>query len=152
MKLSEALILRADCQKRIQQLRERLERSAKVQEGETPFEEPQALIAELDSTVSQLTELIQKINKTNSRINLEDGTTIADALAQRDILILKRSVYNALVQAAATQEYRYSRSEIKSFSTVNIAQLQAQVDRMSRDYRELDTKIQQANWNTELID
>jgi hypothetical protein len=45
MKLSEALILRADCQKRIQQLRERLERSAKVQEGETPFEEPQALIS-----------------------------------------------------------------------------------------------------------
>jgi methylphosphotriester-DNA--protein-cysteine methyltransferase len=144
--------LRADCQKRIQQLRERLERSAKVQEGETPFEEPQALIAELDSTVSQLTELIQKINKTNSLTELEGDLTISDALAQRDLLILKRSVYSSLVQAAATQEYRYSRSEIKSFSTVNIAQLQAQVDRMSRDYRELDTKIQQANWNTELVD
>jgi hypothetical protein len=26
------------------------------------------------------------------------------------------------------------------------------MDRMSRQYRELDTKIQQANWNTELID
>ncbi|MBW4622534.1 MAG: DIP1984 family protein [Cyanosarcina radialis HA8281-LM2] len=144
--------MRADCQKRIQQLRERLERSAKVQEGETPFEEPQALIAELDSTVSQLTELIQKINKTNSLTELEGDLTISDALAQRDLLILKRSVYSSLVQAAATQEYRYSRSEIKSFSTVNIAQLQAQVDRMSRDYRELDTKIQQANWNTELVD
>ncbi len=129
-----------------------MERSAKVQEGETPFEEPQALIAELDSTVSQLTELIQKINKTNSLTELEGDLTISDALAQRDLLILKRSVYSSLVQAAATQEYRYSRSEIKSFSTVNIAQLQAQVDRMSRDYRELDTKIQQANWNTELVD
>ena len=35
MKLAEALILRADMQKRIQQLRERLNRSARVQEGDT---------------------------------------------------------------------------------------------------------------------
>lgn len=33
MKLAEALIKRADCQKRIEQLRQRLMRSAKVQEG-----------------------------------------------------------------------------------------------------------------------
>ena len=36
MKLAEALIQRADCQKRIAQLRQRLTRSAKVQEGEQP--------------------------------------------------------------------------------------------------------------------
>ncbi len=36
MKFAEALILRADRQKRIEQLRERLVSSAKVQEGEKP--------------------------------------------------------------------------------------------------------------------
>lgn len=152
MKLSEALILRADCQKRIEQLRQRLVRSAKIQEGEQPPENPQALIAELETTLNELNDLIRRINKTNSLTNLEEGMTLSDALAQRDTLALKRSVYNSLVEAAAINPNRYSASEIKSFSTVNIAELQTQMDRLSRDYRELDTKIQAANWNTDLID
>ena len=151
MKLAEALILRADCQKRIEQLRQRLLRSAKVQEGEQPPEDPQALIAELEATVNELTDLIKKINKTNSLTTLEDNMSITDALAQRDTLSLKRSVYDSLVNAAAVTSNLYSRSEIKSFSTVNITELQSQINRLSREYRELDTKIQEANWTTELI-
>ena len=152
MKSAEALILRADCQKRIEQLRQRLVRSAKVQEGETPPEQPQALIAELDATVNELTDLIKRINKTNSLTTLEEAMTLSDALAQRDTLLLKRSVYSSLVEAAAYQQARYSASEIKSFSTVNVAELQTQTDRLSRQYRELDTRIQEFNWNTELMD
>ena len=48
MKLAEALILRADCQKRLQKIKERLIRSSKVQEGEEPPEQPQGLIEELN--------------------------------------------------------------------------------------------------------
>ncbi|MDJ0556828.1 MAG: hypothetical protein QNJ68_20760 [Microcoleaceae cyanobacterium MO_207.B10] len=58
MKLAEALILRADSKKRIQQLKARLTRSATVQEGEQPPEDPQTLIAEIDTTIAQLLELI----------------------------------------------------------------------------------------------
>jgi len=152
MKLAEALILRADCQKRIEQLRERLVRSAKVQEGEQPPENPQALIAELEATVNELTDSIKRINKTNSLTMLQDNMSITDALAERDTLLLKRRVYDNLVNAGAYSSTRYSQAEIKSFSTVNIAELQAQMDRMSRDIRELDTKIQESNWNTELIE
>ncbi len=152
MKLSEAISLRADCQKRIEQLRQRLIRSAKVQEGEQPPENPQALIAELEATVNELADLIKRINKTNSLTTLQEGITISDALAARDTLLLKRSVYDSLVNAAAVNQSRYSQAEIKSFSTVNIAELQAQMDRLSRDYRQLDTRIQEANWNTELLD
>jgi hypothetical protein len=152
MKLAEALILRADCQKRIEQLRQRLVRSAKVQEGETPPEQPQALITELDATVNELTDLIKRINKTNSLTTLEEGMTLSDGLAQRDTLLLKRSVYGSLVEAAAYQQARYSASEIKSFSTVNVAELQTLMDQLSRQYRELDTRIQELNWNTELMD
>ena len=43
MKLAEALILRADCQKRIAQLKSRLLTNAKVQEGDAPAEPPQEL-------------------------------------------------------------------------------------------------------------
>lgn len=152
MKLAEGLILRADCQKRIEQLRQRLIRSAKIQEGEQSPENPQALIVELDTTVNELTDLIKKINKTNSLTNLQEGITLSDALAARDTLLNKRSVYESLINAAAVIQNRYGQSEIKYISTVNVAELQTQIDRMARDCRELDTRIQQANWNTELIE
>ena len=152
MKLAEALILRADCQKRIEQLRQRLTKSAQIQEGETPPENPQTLLAELETAVSELTGLIQRINRTNSQTELESGMMLSDALARRDTLILKRSVYESLMNAASYSQSRYSRTEIKVLSTVNVAEIQAQIDRMARDYRELDTRIKEANWNTELLD
>jgi hypothetical protein len=102
--------------------------------------------------VNELADLIKRINKTNSLTTLEEGMTLSDALAQRDTLMLKRSVYNSLVDAAAYQQVQYGASEIKSFSTVNVAELQTQMDQLSRQYRELDTKIQASNWNTELMD
>ncbi|MDI9637002.1 DIP1984 family protein [Geitlerinema splendidum] len=152
MKLAEALILRADCQKRVEQLRQRLAKSAQIQEGEMPPENPQTLLAELETAVSELTGLIQRINRTNSQTELEAGIMISDALARRDTLILKRSVYESLMNAASYSQNRYSRTEIKVLSTVNVAEIQSQIDRMARDYRELDTQIQAANWNTELLD
>ena len=45
MTLGEALTVRADLQKRLGELRARMVASAKVQEGETPPEQPDALLA-----------------------------------------------------------------------------------------------------------
>ncbi|MBW4661458.1 MAG: DIP1984 family protein [Drouetiella hepatica Uher 2000/2452] len=152
MKLAEALILRADCQKRLAQLQQRLVRSAVIQEGEAPPENPQVLIAEVDAIVTQLTRLIQQINKTNALTVFQNEETIADALAARDTLLLKQRAYNTLVDAAASTVNRYSASEIKLISTVNVADLQTQTDRLAREIRQLDTQIQQANWNIELME
>ncbi|BBM84586.1 DIP1984 family protein [Candidatus Uabimicrobium amorphum] len=152
MKLAESLILRADLQKKMEQLRPRLTRSAKVQEGETPPENPQDLIKELESLGTQLEELIRRINKTNAVTMCENDMSLTAALAKRDVLGVKRSLYNSLVDAAATQQNRYSSSEIKISSTVKVAEIQKQVDDLSRQYRELDTKIQQINWNTDLLE
>ena len=65
MKLAEALILRADLQKRIDQLRVRLNNNAKVQENDEPSENPEELLNELDNNINQLKILIKQINKTN---------------------------------------------------------------------------------------
>lgn len=152
MKLAEALILRADAQKRVEQLRQRLNHNAQVQEGETPAEDPQALITEFEAVTGELTRLIQQINATNVATTLENGMTVADALAERDTLKLKHSVYTGLAQAATNQQMRYSRSEIRLQSTVNVADIRAQTDQLARSHRELDTQIQAANWLTELIE
>lgn len=151
MKLAEALILRADSQKRIAQLKQRLSMSAKVQEGEQPSEDPQQLITELERVLEELTTLVKQINKTNSRTEFREET-LSDALARRDTLFLKRQAYSDLVQAASITQTLYSRSEIRFVSTVNIAAIQQQVDALSRDYRQLDSQIQALNWQTDLLE
>jgi hypothetical protein len=51
MKLAEALILRADLQKRIEQLKQRILNNVMVQEGDEPAEDPSQLLRELDALI-----------------------------------------------------------------------------------------------------
>jgi hypothetical protein len=152
MKLAEALILRADSQERLAQLEQRILRNAKIQEGDRPAEDPQALLAELEQTSAELTQLIQRINRTNSATGFEAGLTLTDALAARDVLRLKNKIYRELAQQATVTQGRFTRSEIKFESAVDVAAIQKQADELAKEYRELDTKIQEANWLTELTD
>ena len=67
MKLAEALILRADCQKRFAQLQSRLVGNAKIQEGDQPAEHPNELIKELEGVAAELVNLIKRINQLGNR-------------------------------------------------------------------------------------
>src|SRR5919205_2971916 len=150
MKLAEALILRADGQKRFEQLKQRVVRSAKVQEGDEPPEKPPELLAELERLATELVDLIQRINRTNAATEYAPGKTLSDALAERDVLVLRREAYSLLAQAASVTQDRYSKSEVKFKSTVNVAEIQRQVDALAKAYRETDARIQEINWQTEL--
>ena len=152
MKLSEALILRADHQKRAAQLRQRITDNAQVQEGEEPSENPLELVKEFEQLVEGLADLLKRINRTNSVTEFEAGKTLTDALAERDVLASRRKMYGELVASASVSQDRYSRSEIKFQSTVSVPQMQKQVDDLARDYRELDMKIQALNWNVDLVE
>jgi hypothetical protein len=152
MKLAEALMLRADAQNRMQELQNRLTRVAKVQEGDSPAEDPAELLRELDRTADQLERLIKQINRTNADTEIDAGRTMTDALAERDVLMRKRGVLQMLVNTAAQQQTRYGNTEIRMVTTVDVAALQKQVDDMARDYRELDALIQQQNWLIDLIE
>jgi len=96
MKLAEALILRADYQKRIEQLKKRLLNCVKVQEGEEPSENPKVLLAEVDNNIQELTMLIQRINKTNCNIQFYETKTLADALVERQQIWNKRLILSSL--------------------------------------------------------
>jgi hypothetical protein len=152
MKLSEALVLRADTQKRVERLRERLRLSVLVQDGEEPPEDPQELFTELDGLLEQLRDLISRINRTNLSASLESGPSLTDALAQRDVLKLRYGILKNAADVASNRIDRYSRTEIRSVPTVNVAALRHDLDALSQQYRELDTAIQAANWSTELQD
>lgn len=152
MKLAEALILRSDLQKRIEQIKQRLIRSSKVQENEHPPEDPKDLLDELHDCVTQLETLIQKINRTNSAVTFSGEKKIADALAERDAIALRRRVILEVIDHASVKQDRFSRSEVKFYSTVDITTLQREADQLAKSYRELDIKIQEINWKTDLIE
>ena len=150
MKLAEALILRADCQKRFEQLKARILRSAKVQEGDQPAENPQELMDELERVLNELADLIKRINRTNSTTAYQDERTISDALAERDVLALRRGLYSDLAQTASVTQDRYTRTEVKYVRTIDVGEAQKQADQLARVYRELDARIQELNWQAEL--
>ena len=152
MKLAEALIWRADAKKRLEQLKQRLLRNAKVQEGDAPADEPATLLAEYERLVGEFVQMVQRINRTNSATALRDGLTLADALAVRDGLVLRVDALRSLAQAAAITQDRYTKSEVKFQGTVNVAELQQQVNRLAVEHRDLDTQIQAMNWQAELLE
>ena len=153
MKLAEALANRADLQRRVEQMRGRLQKSALVQEGESPPEDPLELLEETERIVSELEGYVRRINRTNLAATLADGeTTLTDALARRDALALRYGTFKTLVSTASDRLPRYGRAEIRTLPAVEVAPLRRRMDELARERRELDTAIQQANWAIDLME
>ncbi len=151
MKLAEALAERSDCQVRLEELKKRVVRSARVQEGEEPPEDTLELLAEIERVFDRLLELIRAINRTNAKTAFDQQLTIPDAIAARDVLGKKRDMLAAIAEAGGTRQDRYSKSEVKFVSKVPIGPLQKQVDQLAKEFREVDTRLQELNWKTDLI-
>ena len=149
MKLAEALQERADLNRRIAQLRSRLLSNAQVQEGETPSEDPQELLTELDSCIMRLSSLMTRINLCNSQ-TVMDGQTLTALIAKKDCLRLQLEAYRALAAEASDLAPRDSRTEIKLYSTVDVKALQKQADAMAAELRQLDNQLQATNWTVDL--
>lgn len=151
MKLANALSQRSELQTRLRQLESRLNNNALVQEGEQPAEDPVELLKELDEGYVRLEALVSAINRTNNATPAGEGTTLSDLLARRDCLKGKlTTLRNFLVNASALVQRRTA-SEIRIRSTVNVRELQKQVDGLAKQLRELDETIQEKNWTTELL-
>jgi hypothetical protein len=149
-KLGEALARRAELQQRLGEVRDRLRISALVQEGDTPAEDPEPLLRELDEIARELEHLIASINDTNSSARLSSGPTLTQALARRDVLGLLHGALKAAADATAQQQARYSRSEIRLVRSFDVGAVRSRVDQLARERRELDVEIQNANWTVDL--
>ena len=149
MKLAEALQLRGDLQKRMEQLSHRLRMNATYQEGDKPAEDPVALLAEYDICAAELEQLMARINRTNSE-TVTDAGTLTELLAKRDCLKLRAVTYREFLSAASDLRGRATRSEIRILSSVDVPKYRKVADAIARELRELDNVIQAANWSTEL--
>lgn len=151
MKLAEALQERADLNRKIEQLQDRLNNNVLVQEGEQTAEDPKKLKYELDSSTLRLADLIAHINQTNCTTIVE-GQTLTALIAKKDTLSLKIRLYKEITSTASQTSYRARNTEIKIKSTISVADWQAEIDRMARELRLLDNQLQQSNWSTDLVE
>lgn len=156
MKLAEALSLRADALRRIEQLRTRIVSNARYQEGEEPAEDAAALLAEVEGVLGEYEVLIRRINRTNAATTIGADGTLTDALARRDALRWRHHVLKSAADAAAgsTQQgySRQLRSELKMLSALTVTDVRAQADQVARELRELDVRIQRSNWEVDLLE
>lgn len=150
MKLAECLLLRAENRTKIFELQQRILKNSKIQEGSKPLEDPNDLIASLLQLSDEQAALIARINNANSVTKLKDGRSIIDAIVARDNLVAKRDALVGIVNNATDQDYRLTRTEIKTVVLIDIPKLQKQIDGFAKDIRMLDVAIQELNWSTEI--
>jgi hypothetical protein len=146
MLLAEALRERADAQRQLAGLRDRIAESARFTEGEDPAEDANALLAEAEAVVDRLAELILAINRANLTATLPDGRSLTAALADRDALRTRFGVLKAAAAAAAGGRggFRFGQQEL------DVTALRRRGDDVARQIRELDLAIEQINFATEL--
>ncbi len=152
MQLAEALLIRADQNKKILSLRARIAHNALAQEGDAPQEDVATLLAECFAVIEQQRVLVQRINAANASARLPDGRLLAQVLGERDALAQRHAVMTQAVEATRKDADRYSMREIKWVPQLDVAATQKQIEDLARQLRELNVRLQEANWQVSLPD
>ncbi|MCX7548940.1 DIP1984 family protein [Xanthomarina sp. F1114] len=148
MKLAEALLLRADLMKKIEHLQNRIRPVLIVSDNKKPQEDPAKLLAQMRTTIQDLETLVIRINKTNNETQIKGEGSLMEALAKRDSLkMLSEKLRNIRYAAQINNS-----GDANLKTTIDIKKLQIEMDQTGRAFRELDSKIQELNWLTELKD
>lgn len=151
MKLAEALLIRADMQKKLASLKLRIEKNIQVQEGEKPDEDPQELMQQAQQINTELHQLISQIQRTNATAKLDDTQSMLAVLIERDRLTERHKIIMSALNKARQLNQRYSPREIKWLVTIPVKDLQKQADDVSGKIRQVNTRIQSANWQIDLV-
>lgn len=153
VRLAEALQLRSEYQNKSESLRKRICDNLKVPQGNSPAEDPLALLKEMLALNDRLAELIGKINRRNHQTQLPDGRQLSDALIERDGIMKKRQLLSAIAESASGRDPRLhfpQMVDVRMTITLSMQDLYHQIEELSREFRELDNLIQSVNWSTEL--
>lgn len=155
MKLAQALIERKSLKEKIARLRARLLANARVREGDLPIESPAVLFRQLTAAAAEVERLEVRIDRTNVKAALpgEPGVTLAQVVARREALVLRRAALDDLLRAASGvgPPRRGGRGpQARYRSTVDVAALHEQVDAAAADVRALDVCLQAAEWAVDL--
>ena len=152
MKLAEALLIRSDIQKKLAQIKGRIRNNVKVQDGDTPSEDPNTLMIDASQIITELSVLIERIHRTNAIAKINTGQSMLTLLVERDTLEMRHKLLIEAIEATASETDRYSHREIKWNIMVSVAGLQKQADDIAIKIRKINIVIQANNWQIDLIE
>ena len=151
MKLAEALNARKELEARLTRLQERLHACTRVQQGLPPCEDPEELYAKVEKASSELTDIVVRIARTNVATRIE-GRLLADWIAERDVSQKQFRVMREVLRSSVVSFNHYDRpGSIRSVTTFDVAARHAELDALALRINALDARIQQANWETDLL-
>ncbi len=152
MKLAEALTIRADFQKDLASLKARILNNAQTKEGGNPSESPRELLDRVNAVAHDLQTLIRRINRTNAATEIVPGITIADALAVRETLKLRHSIFSKLADAATiSYSYYHGDTQLQLKGTVEVSDVRKEANAIAQEFRAYDMRIQEKNWQVDLL-
>lgn len=151
MKLAEALMRRASLTEKCSLLENRANSNAFVQEGDEPADDPLRCLDEFKEINRELTELIARINRTNTKTSFRENETIADALTRRDSISRRLQSYTQLINSLTLQRPGFGGTEIRTVLLMDPKALQQQADSLRAEYEALDLELQCLNWQTDLL-
>jgi hypothetical protein len=150
MKIAELLLHRAAARRKLDSLRTRIDKNARVQEDTVAHEEAAHLLEAALAANDELARAILAIHEANLRGRLADGRSLTAAIAERDRLKGEHSLLMAAVTSATTVNDRYSGREIRWVSTLDVAEIQRRADDCAMRLRDLNVELQRANWAVEV--
>lgn len=122
-----------------------------MQDGDSPNEDPNALIIEANQVITELATLIEKIHRTNALSQTSEGESLLSLLNKRDELEMRHKLLSDANDMASNEAARYSPREIKWKVMVSVSALQKQADDLSMKLRKLNLVIQANNWQIDLV-
>ena len=151
MFLAEALLRKAVLKKELEVLEQRMSDSARIPFDEEPVDDYIILLSSYRNKEDELLDLSLRILATNNSTMFIDGETISQAIVRRDSLKRVVSMYNKLLSAAVGgSRGLFSSRDIKYRRVIDMDKVRTSMDSAAVQYRNLDVKLQQLNWNTEL--
>jgi len=152
MLLAESLLRKAVLKKELEALEQRMSESARIPQDEEPADDYLVLLREYSEKENELREMNLRILATNNNAVFREGETISQAIIRRDSLKRVVSMYNKLLSAAiGSGRGMFASRDIKYRRIVNMDKVRSEMDKTAIQYRDLDIKLQQLNWNTELL-
>jgi len=152
MKLGEALTLRAKQAQKLNDLQGRIKAAAMLQEGDTPQEDCEALLASYLVISEEHGALNTRIARANNTTAVGLDKSLAALIQEREVLTRKRNILRLACSAAspASERFRYMRGEVKFVPQVDVTKLRKQEEMVEGLIFDLNARIQAINWETEL--
>ena len=95
---------------------------------------------------------MRELYRTNDRTAAEGEKTLSDLLARRDCCRGQLGIWRNFLSCASATVSRRTVGEIKIRSAVPVKDFQKQVDQGAKELRQLEERIQELNWTTELLE